>query len=243
MISITRVVTPSEKDSASSSHAWVWLPGWSYTATVFEPLYSALPGIHFLVDYHCDEPMAKAVEEIGNCTPDNAVWCGWSLGGALAHRICTNKPHKGLVTLGTGRRFVRSESDTWGMPEDEFATFCTTFMAAPEKTLKRFNALTTQGSSNARLLARSLGAHQSTPSSALTTSLNWLGYEALPTPNQQSNREIHIYSSTDALNPGGLIPQTLSPGNSHAFFLEANGHEHLLMQLQNIMNLNGESDA
>ena len=259
MIEITQIATQtggqeapiSDKNSNPGDQVWIWLPGWSFAATVFEPLYTALPGTHLLVDYRSNESMTNAALAIAAQVPDNALWMGWSLGGALAQQICATKAHKTLVTLGTGKRFIDSDkssvtdpsADSWGMPEPDFTAFKAAFETHPAKTLKRFNALVTQGSPDARSLARMLSAHQSEPSPELTTTLSWLDYGSLP----DVPGALHLYGNGDALAPGGLTPVTESPGNSHAFFLEEAGHQHLiqhlLKHLQKLMNNKGDVHA
>jgi len=271
VIEITQIATQtggqeapvSDKNSNPGGQVWVWLPGWSFAATVFEPLYKALPGTHLLVDYRCNESMTNATHTIAAQVPDNAIWCGWSLGGALAQQICASKAHKALVTLGTGKRFIGSalnsdivsatdssigsSTDSWGMPEPDFSAFKAAFEVNPAKTLKRFNALVTQGSPDARSLVRILSAHQSEPSPELTTTLSWLDYGPLP----DVPGAVHLYGNSDALTPGGLTPATESAGNSHAFFLEEAGHQQLLVNLikhlplqnQELMNNKGDAHA
>jgi len=238
------VISISELNIANETHPiWVWLPGWSFSATIFKPLYSQLAGKHLLVDYCATTSMDEIVISLAELAPDNAIWCGWSLGGALAQRVCADKQHKGLVTLGTGKRFIGADPSSWGMPEQDFATFNAAFAAAPAKTLKRFNSLVTQGSTNPRNLMRVLAEHQQQPSAELSDTLNWLSYDALTSDNQPDPKTIHIYGQADALNPGGLVPQTLSPGSSHVFFLEDSGREHLLQKLLKIADSQEEKNA
>ncbi|MEK9766230.1 MAG: hypothetical protein VW274_07100, partial [Thalassolituus sp.] len=140
-----------------------------------------------------------------------------------------------------------SSTDSWGMPESDFTAFKAVFETNPAKTLKRFNALVTQGSPDTRSLVRILSAHQSEPSPELTTTLNWLEYGPLP----DVPGALHLYGNSDALTPGGLTPATGSPGNSHAFFLEEAGHQQLLVKLikhlpqqnQELMNNKGGAHA
>lgn len=168
---------------------WYWLPGWSFKAEVFEPLYSCLPGQHYGLSFsalfqtlsHQSNPSGhraetssesylaqpdfeKAVSLIIKQAKPGAHWVGWSLGGALAWQAVAKEPQLkalSVTALATGRRFLAQQPDSSiGMQPEVFQAFRQQFEKAPAKTLKRFRMLCAQGSSNPRALASELGTVQ-----------------------------------------------------------------------------------
>ena len=207
---------------------WLWLPGWSYRASVFAPIFSALPGRHFGVTYPdtlCSLP--QLVQALQQQAPASAVWVGWSLGAALAMLTATDDNCRTLVTLGCSPEFAPAGHDN----EQTLQQFRLLWQQAPDKALKRFSALCAQGASDTRALIRHLQHHQLPAGNACDQSLNWLSqYRLRPT----SVRQQHWYGQQDSLQPGGLQPAQLSDGRSHAFFLEQQGRLQLLTRLQQL---------
>ncbi|TNC93142.1 MAG: hypothetical protein CSH36_00920 [Thalassolituus sp.] len=222
---------------ATGSLDWIWLPGWSYQASLFTPIMDALPGQHWAVDYRGEASLHAAASALADRAPRNAIWCGWSLGGALAHLAYAAADGRALITLATGSSFLQQAAQSAGMPMDTFRAFSTSFSNQPDKTLKRFTALTTQGSQTARALSRHLNGHQCTPDAHLTKTLDWLSYSALPDVN--SGQVHHLYSQSDALNPARFANGHISPAGSHAFFLEDAGQNHLLNVLRSVCQNTG----
>jgi pimeloyl-ACP methyl ester carboxylesterase len=217
---------------------WLWLPGWSFSADVFEAFYDELPGHHWAADYlNCAVSFETAAASLAATAPGTgdgvnlpAIWIGWSLGGALAATAFSALPDqrsKLLVTLATGQRFLSKETGT-GMQIDDFETFSQLLIANSETTLKRFTGLCAQGSSEARSLIRQLKRAQHCASNELSRTLEWLSYDTIPA----SQNSLHIYGHGDALTPSQILPAEISPGESHAFFLTEVGVNHLVQVLR-----------
>lgn len=212
---------------------WLWLPGWSFAPTVFAPLYRQLPGRHWGFHYP-SEPcsLAEVVTDLQQQAPAGAIHVGWSLGGALAALAAdADTP---LVTLASSPCFSTTGAgdDAFGPPADVFQQFQADFETAPQRTLKRFCALCSQGANDARSLSRQLQAQQLQLLPVLQQSLNWLADYRLPTTNNQHQyKHQHWYGQQDALRAGGLTPAYTSNGGSHAFFLETAAQPQLLASL------------
>ena len=211
--------------------------GWSFSAEVFRPFWEALPGQHWVADYQntassLDEACALAAD-----APANAIWVGWSLGGAIAALAAENANAAALVTLATGKRFLADKQQD-GMPAKDFDAFCCGFQTSPEKTLKRFLALCTQGADDARSLMKTLKTSQLAAEPGLADSLNWLTQYDLCAPALPG---VHLYAQTDALHATGLSPAALSSSNSHAFFLTQRGQKELQRILTSLMLATGTS--
>ena len=228
--------TPSHKEGDLQQN-WCWLPGWSFSAEVFRPFWEALPGQHWVADYQntassLDEACALAAD-----APANAIWVGWSLGGAIAALSSEAANAAALVTLATGKRFLADKQQD-GMPAKDFDAFCCGFQTSPEKTLKRFLALCTQGADDARSLMKTLKTSQLAAEPGLADSLNWLTQYDLCAPALPG---VHLYAQTDALHANGLFPAALSSSNSHAFFLTQRGQKELQRILTSLMLATGTS--
>jgi pimeloyl-ACP methyl ester carboxylesterase len=252
---------PLNAHTASRSEPlWYWLPGWSFTATIFEPLLAALPGRHLGLDYRAfyqcltqsgqTPSFNDAVTLLRQTASADALWVGWSLGGALAHAtlshdrlshdiqsqaaadITSRIQPRALCTLATGSRFLRqSDTSQQGMDEATFSAFRNGFERFPAKTLKRFLALCCQGAEQPRACIAALSSQQLTEQHAplLATSLDWLTQYQLD-DRQLNNQHADIlrlawYGQHDALHPAGLTSSAAlstipSCGSSHALLLE-----------------------
>lgn len=110
----------SDHGSNESLPVWYWVPGWSFQAEIFEPLYSSLPGQHFGLSFSAlfqalahpinqkhksqlssetssptdltPPQFEEAVSLIREHAKPGAHWVGWSLGGALAWQTVANEP-------------------------------------------------------------------------------------------------------------------------------------------------------
>ena len=230
--------TPSHKESDLQQN-WCWLPGWSFSAEVFRPFWEALPGQHWIADYQNTASSLEQACTLAAEAPANAIWVGWSLGGAIAALSAEAANAAALVTLATGKRFLAHAehggieySDHSGMPAKDFDAFCNGFEAGPEKTLKRFLSLCAQGADDARGLMKTLKASQLDAEPGLADSLNWLTQYDLNAPTLPG---VHFYSQTDALQAQGLNPASYSQSGSHAFFLTSDGQQELLHWLRPLL--------
>tara|TARA_Y100001934_G_scaffold230433_1_gene278056 strand:+ start:3739 stop:4494 length:756 start_codon:yes stop_codon:yes gene_type:complete len=219
---------------------WLWLPGWSFSADVFETFYDELPGHHWAADYlNCAVSFETAAASLAATAPGTgdgvnlpAIWIGWSLGGALAAKAFSATPaprNHFLVTLATGQRFLSDKTGN-GMPTEDFEAFSQSLTSNAETTLKRFTGLCAQGSSEACSLMKQLKSSQHPVRSELNHTLEWLRYEDL----LPSLRSLHLYGHADALKPSHMPPAELSPGESHTFFLTTEGKHHLLERLHQL---------
>lgn len=216
---------------------WCWLPGWSFSAEVFRPFWEALPGQHWVADYQYNAHSLEQACALAADAPANAIWVGWSLGGAIATLTAESANAAALVTLATGKRFL-ADADHQGMPANDFDAFCNGFQTSPEKTLKRFLSLCVQGADDARGLMKTLKISQLAAEPGLADSLNWLTQYDLSAP---ALPRVHLYAQTDALHATGLSPAALSSSNSHAFFLTPGGQKELQRILTSLMLATGTS--
>jgi malonyl-CoA O-methyltransferase len=212
---------------------WLWLPGWSFSADIFLPLAQALPGNHLGLDYQqTPADLSATLQQLSAEAPANAIWVGWSLGGALAHLAAPQCSAKALVTLATSPAFCSPDADAdFGLDADLLQQFIQGYQQAADKTLRRFLALCTQGASDPRTLIRTLQASQLPSSTALEHSLRWLQEYHLPSLSHLPVQQ-HWYGPADALNARGLQPARYSPANSHAFFVEDGGQAPLIQELR-----------
>lgn len=106
----------------------VFLPGWGFRACVFEALANAFE--HYpvmLLDLplaHTNDTEDFLITQLNTRIPENAILIGWSLGGLLASKLCSQFPgrFKALITLASNPQFVAT--DTWpGIPASDMAAF------------------------------------------------------------------------------------------------------------------------
>lgn len=229
-----------------SDQNWYWLPGWSFDALVFESLIAELPGQHWVMrwsDHHgsfddCAQALAQAAAP-------NAIWVGWSLGGAIALRaasktiVSQRAVPKAVVTLASGRRFCKPDANTpWGMAPEVFADFQQGLKLQPEKTLKRFLMLCAQGYGDRKALVSRLGEYQHCAEDHnLEHSLAWLADYDLSADvlalSEANVAMLHLHGSDDTLAPGGLQGAQLL-GYSHALHLENEQQQPLLSLLDRL---------
>lgn len=213
---------------------WCWIPGWSFSGTVFSDLYTQIPGNHWIADYRTSDLRMSGISELlAQTLPDQVNLVGWSLGGVLAMNIAEMTQVKSVVTLATSQRFIAAEDNelAGGMPDDTFNAFSHSLSSQPEKTLKRFIALCAQDAETPRELMRLLSKHQysattSTSTTELAHTLAWLAEYDLPALHKGSKVN-HWYAQRDALNPIRQQPELESAANSHAFFATPHGQQSL----------------
>ncbi|MDO6682913.1 hypothetical protein Q4551_11490 [Oceanobacter sp. 5_MG-2023] len=235
------------QSSADTGPVWYWLPGWGFKATVFEPLLSRLPGVHLGLDYpvfyqqltrfNSTPVCSDATHLLQQSATADAIWVGWSLGGALAHAALSQpsaqqtKPAisaRALCTMATGHHFLsQPTAPQQGMDAAAFTGFRNSLERFPAKTLKRFLALCCQGAEQARSNMTTLANAQldSTQAALLATSLDWLTQyqldDAQLDKQQPGMPRLACYSQQDALRPAGLT-------SSHGLLAEA-GQSHALL--------------
>lgn len=140
------------------------LPGWAMSAASMEPLRGALLERLPQAQVQCHDlpPLQMSnietdLARLGEQLPDG-VLIGWSLGGVLALQLQRRFPKKfrAVVTIASNPCFVSRRDWTEAMPTDTFKSFYADFRDEPEKTLKRFALLVTQGSAQGRALSKAL---------------------------------------------------------------------------------------
>ena len=145
----------------------ILLPGWGLGSLPLEVLAEALRGLDpaLRVDI---EPLPELASgeprdwllELDERLPPHTWLGGWSLGGMLASELAALRGERcrGLLTLASNPCFVAGADWPYGMDEATFDAFVAGCREHPAATLKRFSLLCTQGSSEARGLARQLQA-------------------------------------------------------------------------------------
>merc|ERR1711879_65934 len=101
-------------DTLSSDTLWYWLPGWSFTANIFESLYRQIPGRHMGLDYQAlyhalnQQGFESAVTALRHQSSRHAHWVGWSLGGAIATATSSTLNARSTTVFGTGSQFCQT---------------------------------------------------------------------------------------------------------------------------------------
>lgn len=149
-------------------HGWglgpqVWAPLTPHLPTGLRVRTPALPG-------HGGPPARSPTLEAWSDAllpglPDDAVVCGWSLGGLVALDLARRHPHKvaRLVLIGTSPCFVTRAENTaalWplGLAASTVAGFIDDFARDPAATLRRFVALQALGDARRRAVSNALNA-------------------------------------------------------------------------------------
>lgn len=199
----------------AAQQSLVLLHGWGGNREVWRPLLSALrnwaditllelPGCAPDNDVESAPPLSSLLAGILDCSPQRAVYVGWSLGGQLAVALAALAPERvvALVTICSNPSFIAV--DDWpGMDRAVFRDFRASAFDNPAAALRRFDTLQVTGSSRPRQLLRDLqrlgrgaGANQ------LLAGLEWLetldhreSLSSLPPP------QLHLLAEEDALVP------------------------------------------
>jgi pimeloyl-[acyl-carrier protein] methyl ester esterase len=208
----------------------VFLHGWGNHSGVWQPLIQALqkrycinaidlPGYGRSPASGESWQASNLVESLINTAPKQAIWCGWSLGGALASavadRLCIHgQPAAitGLITLCANPRFVRAQGWSEAMSKSLFKVFSRGLKAFPEQTLKRFQGLMVKGGINARddLQALKLISRQAEMASAETLVASLKLLEMLDNRaalTHLSIPQLHVFGENDALVPASVGDQ------------------------------------
>jgi pimeloyl-[acyl-carrier protein] methyl ester esterase len=214
----------------------VLLPGWGLgpaaLKTLRQVLQERLPSMSILIEpLPSADSVEQALDELNASLPPGAWLLGWSLGGmlavALAARRGVNCP--GMITLGSNPCFVARDHWPTAMPRAIFEGFSALCVTDRTATLKRFSLLCTQGSAEARALAKQLlpmSEQYADPASlALLGALdNRAALAELSVP------QLHLFAQGDALVPEqtALALEEIAPqarvirlAGSHALPIEA----------------------
>lgn len=140
----------------------VLLHGWAMHGGVFAPLVARLrerctlhvvdlPGHGGSRDSAVPLRLADCAAAIAAEVPQDATWCGWSLGGLIAlHAAQHAVPMRALALLCATPCFVRKDDWRWGMSPEIFRDFAAGLRGDWRGTLDRFLALEAFGSDHAK---------------------------------------------------------------------------------------------
>jgi pimeloyl-[acyl-carrier protein] methyl ester esterase len=200
----------------NNPQVWVWFPGWGFNAEVFTELAHNLPGQHYWYRWFDHEYFDKAVEDVCQALPHDAILVGWSLGGALAEAVAHCQPAPAaLITLATAPKFCRARQWPYGMPPARFNGFVSSFDDSPVKTQVRFLALCAQGTETPKGIIRFLAHQQLEPTPAMGKQLRWLDQYDFTDMPKAACLCLHLFAEHDAL---------VAPPHSHG-----QGHSELIM--------------
>jgi malonyl-CoA O-methyltransferase len=191
----------------------VLLHGWGCNREVWRPLLVFLrpwANITLLDLPGCAPGSGETLQLTGllsailDCSPRQAVYVGWSLGGQLAIELAAQYPERvvALVTLCSNPLFVAA-NDWPGMDEEGFHQFVGAVQTDPAAALKRFNTLQVAGSRHPRALLRMLQSlsHESA-SRELLVGLGWLQtLDQRESLSQLTQPQLHLLGEMDALVP------------------------------------------
>lgn len=246
--------TPSSAPSRPPQH-WLWFAGWSFAPSVFECLYTQLPGEHFGVDMMAAKgTLADAAAHISQQPlPENAIWVGWSLGGLVAQHVQALMPQaqqpSSLIALASSPQFCQRPNWPHGLDEAARHALAQQFEHTPQQALRHFLTLTCHGQpSGVRALQRYLAAHQYAADSLsqhqhvqLQQQLTWLECPAPKAATRTLARPQYWLSRNDALLPNRLHNALTEQGTSaqlmdgsHAAFAAQCGDGSILAQLQTV---------
>ena len=131
----------------------VFIPGWGADRRSWAKIEALLQPYYECS--HCEllhrslnvDTWPEELEKIAELIPERSVVLAWSLGGMLATQLASRYPQliKKLVLIATNPSFTVRDDWLDAMPIKTFEQFCAGFDAAPERTLRRFNALQAQG--------------------------------------------------------------------------------------------------
>lgn len=228
----------------------VLIHGWGVSRAVWNPVVDQLSQ-HFrlhLIDIpgFGESDMIKpfTLDSLGtailNVVPENAIWCGWSLGGLIATHAAYAYPNKisKLIQVCSPIKFV-SESEWHGVETETLDLFKLGIEGNPSKTLVRFMNLQASGSFTARkdviLIKKQLLGEKLANPDALLAGLNLLRDSDLRTEFTKIKQPcLSIFGRFDSLVPietSNAMQQLLPPSqqaifemSSHAPFITEQDH-------------------
>lgn len=99
------------------------LPGWGFTARVFEPVAELLASDYDVVLPRPADSPQQAMQQLAGA--DTVTLLGWSLGGMQAMQLALSEPDRveRLILIATTPRFVATTGWLAGMPQATFDGF------------------------------------------------------------------------------------------------------------------------
>lgn len=141
----------------------VLLHGWGMNGDVWEGVVPELaqhfrvtvvdlPGHGRSVDGLVEYSLENIAKEVAAVIPPDAVLVGWSLGGMVATRLTLDFPHKisKLVLVASAPKFTRDTSWPNGVEPEVLDSFAGDLRGDFRHTMKRFIAIQSMGSENAK---------------------------------------------------------------------------------------------
>ena len=173
-----------------------------------------------------DYSLANISDTILRKLPDNAIWCGWSLGGLIATYVARHHPARveKLIQVCAAIKFV--EQAQWlGVKRAVFERFKTGVVTQPEKTLNRFLSLQAMGSvtvKNDIAIIKGLLAEQPQPKQdALVAGLDLLSNVDLRESFSQLTMPcLSLFGRLDSLVTIANMPELIKlyPANQQVIF-------------------------
>lgn len=231
--------------SIGSGKNLILVHGWGVNSAIWEPVIEQLSQSYcvHLVDLpgFGDSPEIShySLDSIANTIlkklPENAIWCGWSLGGLIATYIAHQFPKRvsKLIQVCASMKFVE-EGDWLGVKEDVFDTFKLGIAKNPAKTLNRFLSIQAMGSETVKrdiTTIKTLLVDRPTPhTSALIAGLDLLNTVDLRKEFSQLTMPcLSLFGAYDSLVPvmnNGNVAELYKPNqqvifnrSSHAPFI------------------------
>lgn len=153
------MATPLNIEIKGQGPDLIFIHGWGVNSGAFFPLfptlsqyrvhYVDLPGYGLSPQAHKSLWLSILAEQL----PDNAIWCGWSLGGVLATQMALLFPEKvkALVTIASSPCFMARKDDNWqGIAPEVLAQFNQQLQDNLPQTIARFLAIQAMGSVSAK---------------------------------------------------------------------------------------------
>ena len=167
------------------------------------------PGCASQVEPGLDETLAAILA----CSPAQAVYVGWSLGGQLAVELAGRHADRvsAVVAVCSTPKFI-AEDDWPGMAASTFADFRAGVVANPAVALRRFDSLQVAGATRPRFLLRELPRQdREQASQQLLAGLQWL--ETLDQRGCLSalvQPQLHLLGELDSLLPAASVKPLLN---------------------------------
>ncbi len=127
---------------------FVWVPGWSYTADIFQHTIDRLdstfgPQNHIPIDFSdCTdaESLPKALTEKLRLTEGKTVVTGWSLGAMVTQKVLESRPDMAelIFLVSTSPAFIQSDAYPDGISAKELAALKKLLSRNPRKTVTSF---------------------------------------------------------------------------------------------------------
>ncbi|CUB03000.1 alpha/beta fold hydrolase [Marinomonas fungiae] len=230
------------------------VPGWAMPKEVFhevakllsESFYvvlANLPGVSVDPNWHKanrfgpNYDIDALAEQLIRAAPKPCWWIGWSLGGMVANYIAARRSScvKGVISVASAPKFVASSDWPMGMAQETYTQFFDLVKQYPEKGLRRFLSLQTQGAQDPKALTKMLAGLQ--PKELIDPEALIRGLALLETLDVR--REIalldlpnlHVFGVNDALVAEAKVVQAMPsnplqtivslPNMAHQPFLEA----------------------